>query len=1219
MTLPPMESGNPAWLRGLLMLLLVAVTASGQDARVLETEGRVIVTKNGQPPAPAKAHTGLAIRDRLGTGASSRAVLQMSPRWLARVDEETDVEITPGVVGATGKDALSVALGGIFVFSRESEGELKIVTPSATGGLRGTQLVARVFSDGRTLMQVIEGEVDLTNDLGSVSLRAGETGEAERGKAPRKTAVIDTQNLLQWALYYPAVLAPNEFGFTADEQRDLLPSLDAYRQGDLLGALDQYPANTAARTPSVELYHAAVLLATGRVDASRAALQKIPADQPGRRALERMIAAVLFREQPAWPEVATASEAMAESYYQQSRSRLPEALAAARRATELAPDSGFAWTRRAELEFSFGRTRESLAAIERGLQLTPRNAQAHALRGYLLSAGNNMSAARASFETALQLDGGLGNAWLGLGLTKIKQGRVAEGRADLQTAATVEPTRAFLYSYHGKALALANAPELARKDFALARQIDPKDPTPWLYSAILSQQGNRYNEAIDSMGESVQRNNNRQVYRSRFLLDQDRSVRSTNLAAIYRKNGMTDVSVREATRAVEADYTNASSHLFLANSLDALRDPNRLLLRYETAWFNEKLLADMFAPVGGGPLSQFVSQQEYSKLFEADGVGGNVIAEAREHGYIDVVASGYANYGRFGTGIDYVYHRDDTGGADVLRQELFWQMKYQPTADDILYTLVKWQEEEGGDIYGSNNPGFARPGLRYSDSQKPGLALAGWNHRWAPGLHTLILLGRQTGDYTWSQPNGDFAWIWRVSDSLVPGFLLPTPIGTYQYTSPELRNATVPPVSRNPDGSLQLSADFQRLIAPYLGQGPYVTSDPINLNNSSEWKFTIDSAELQQVWQTGRHTLVAGARAQSGEFEGHTLLTIADPADVPFFLSPPASQHVSVPYSRGSFYLYEFFRATPTLTLIGGMSYDKVEHPANVFQPPMSDEQMEESRPNTKLGFSYVPNRWLTVRGAYLESLGGATFDESVRLEPAQIAGFTQAFRSVISEAIVDTVQAPVYHTLGGSIEGSTPTRTWWGMSYNRIDEEVDRTVGNFDFFFWSIEPFVSIPTNTPQHLDYREEVFTATVDQLLGEQFAVGAAYRRTNAELRQTLPLVPAPLTAFSDRHDEATLDEVSTHAVWNTPSGWFAGTQVVWRQQDVTITSPGFPQPGSHEDFVQVDVWAGWRFRQNRCELTAGVLNLTDQDYQLNPLTYTRYLPHERTFFARCRVGF
>ena len=48
-------------------------------------------------------------------------------------------------------------------------------------------------------------------------------------------------------------------------------------------------------------------------------------------------------------------------------------------------------------------------------------------------------------------------------------------------------------------------------------------------------------------------------------------------------------------------------------------------------------------------------------------------------------------------------------------------------------------------------------------------------------------------------------------------------------------------------------------------------------------------------------------------------------------------------------------------------------------------------------------------------------------------------------------------------------------------------------------------------------------------------------------------------------------------------------------------------------------GYRFRRNLCEVSAGVLNVADTDYQLSPLTYLRELPHERTFFVRCRFSF
>ena len=1213
-------------IRWLIIALACASVSHAQQAQVVEKEGRVVVTKAGAKPAPAQVGVALAARDKLGTGESSRAVLKMSAKWFARVDEETDVEIMPAAFGAKDKEALKIALGGAFIYSREEEGELKVQTPTATGGLRGTQLVVRVSADGKTFMQVLEGEVDLANDLGRVLLRAGEAGEAKRGQAPRKTAALETRNLLQWTLYYPAVLQPGELGLTEREKTGLAASLDAYRQGDPLGALDQFPSGSVS-SPNVRLYHASVLLATGRVDAARTALHDVPADNPHLRALERMISAVLFSAQPDANTPSTAGEALAESYYQQSRSQLDTARAAAKRATELAPDSGYAWTRLAELEFSFGRTREALRALERGLTLAPRNAQAHALRGYLLSAENRIAAARASFEEAVRLDGGLGNGWLGLGLTKIKQGHLAEGRADLQTAATVEPARAFFYSYHGKALSLAGADALARKDFDLAKQLDPKDPTPWLYSAIQTQQENRYNAAIADVQQSLRLNDNRRVYRSQFLLDQDSAVRSSNLAKIYQNNGMTDLAVREATRAVESDYTNASAHQFLANSFDALRDPNEISLRYETAWFNEQLLAFLLAPVGGGPLSQFVSQQEYSKLLEADGVGGTLVSEWRDNGNFDQLVSLFGTHGRLTAGLDFEYRRDpgNRPNDDNTTSKLDAQLKYQVSPDDVSYGLMQWKNQKSGDLLESYGNATGNPGLRFEEKQEPGLLLGGWNHRWAPGVHTLFLGGRLAADQILIAPGSTVQLLRRDTGFFQPDFLRPAADGTLEYTSPTLRNATVPPVSTDPNGSLVFSPAFQNGIAPFLGRGP-VIAVPINerFDLFTRRNFEIFSGEIQHIWQTSRHTLLFGGRWQGGPFDTTTRLDLLNPSIARFFASPAALQQVSVDFERRSFYAYDFITVKPWLTLIAGASSDWIKRPDNFRAPPVNDRQVEISRTNGKFGFTLTPARWLTIRGAYTEALGGVTFDESVRLEPVQLAGFNQAFRTVIPESLASSVEAPVYKSTGLSAEGTLPSRTWWSVAFNRLTEDVERTVGVFDVFNSPIFPTANrvgaLPAGSEQRLAYREKVFTAGINQLIGEEFAVGASYRFTRAELRDTAPQIPIVIEPHADENSRASLEEVVVTANWNSPSGWFTRAEADWFSQDLHNTASGQTEVSPRGDhFWQFTAQTGYRFRRNTREVSAGVLNLTNHDYQLSPLGVTREPPRERAFFVRCRLSF
>ena len=79
--------------------------------------------------------------------------------------------------------------------------------------------------------------------------------------------------------------------------------------------------------------------------------------------------------------------------------------------------------------------------------------------------------------------------------------------------------------------------------------------------------------AIRELEESASLNDNRAVYRSRLLLDQDAAVRGANLASIYSDAGLDDVSLREASRAVTYDYANYSDHYFLAQSYSQAEDP----------------------------------------------------------------------------------------------------------------------------------------------------------------------------------------------------------------------------------------------------------------------------------------------------------------------------------------------------------------------------------------------------------------------------------------------------------------------------------------------------------------------------------------------------------------------------------------------------------------------------------------------------------------------
>ena len=1083
----------------------------------------------------------------------------------------------------------------------------------------------RVAADGKMTVAMFEGEMELRNAQGRVLLKSGEMGEAEIGRKPRMTSKIDAVNIIQWCLYYPGVLDPAEFGGEHSS------SFDAYRAGDLPRALE-------AMKGGGRLFRAALILSSGQVEKARAVHAGLKANDPGRLAIERMIAAVQFRE---WTggEPRTASEWVAESYYKQSRGDLDAALAAARKATELSPEFGFAWVRAAEMEFSFGRTLKAMKLVERGLELAPRNAQAHALQGFLLAAENHTGAARREFDAAIALDGALGNAWLGRGLTSIRQGRDEEGRLDLQTAAVLEPNRSALRSYLGKAFSQVGGNEKANVEFQRAKDLDARDPTPWLYSAIQRKQENRYNEAIADLEKSIDLNKNRGVFRSRFLLDQDRSIRGTNLAAIYENNGMTEQSVREAVRAVDANYSSAPAHLFLSNSYDALRDPSGVLTRFEAATFNELLLSHLLAPVGGGPLSQFVSQQEYAKLFEKDGPGFATDTQYFSDGQLRATASQFGTVGNLSYALDafYIYDRGHRPNNRLSSEGAFGTFKLQLGPLDTIFFQTEFGKADTGDVLqrvDQHEVDRDRAALTrdFQERQDPGLLLAGWHHEWNPQNHTLLLLGRLANRQVETErQNPQTIFRKDIAQFLPPAVL-------------DGINA----------GEVLPGPDLYRIASPFAGRGMLTDASGDVFDLDYRASFAIYSAELEHIATLGPLTLIAGARWQSGEFNTRVQLTnFANGTNLdqlPLFDTPPAHQDATVDFERVNVHLYNVWRLAPWLSITGGFAYDWMRYPENFRSAPVNDREARLDRVSPKAGIVIQPWRGAAIRGAYAESVSGASFDESIRLEPAQIAGFVQTYRSIASESLLGALAGSRFRTAGVSFEQRLRMHTYFGLELAALAQDNDRTVGDFESLEVDFQSQAAVPSSFVKKEQYREESITATLNQLVGERWSFGARYRYTRSELRGHVNGVEEALgrgvfrdavpnlLRFADSRSEAALTTLSLFALYNHPSGFFARAEANWYRQerDDDVKSAAFTEtiPDSNfgtaklrahhvnipgDDFWQFNVLAGWRFHRNQCEVSVGLFNIGGEDYRLDPLNPYEELPRERTVVARCRLSF
>jgi tetratricopeptide (TPR) repeat protein len=1156
---------------------------------IQEREGQVQVLRAGAN-VWIRAEGGMVLipGDRVRTRQNSRVTLLWANQSTLRLGSYADVQIEPLPAGAAQPSTFTLFSGFLYFLHRDRPIEVRIKTRTAAAAVRGTEFNLAVEENGTTTVTMIDGVVDLSNDQGPITLHTGEQGRAEPGKAPVRTPAIQVINVIQWCLYYPGVLDLADLPFDAAEQQALSASTTAYRQGDLLTALANYPDPPPGSTLA-KIYQAGLLLGVGEVDRAQALIQPVGAGAAGDArnralagALQRVIAAVKGQTNtaafPVFDQKGLGSEWLAQSYYEQSLRNLPSALAAARRATEISPNFGFAWARVAELEFGFGRAKEALKALDRGLELAPRNAEALALSGFVLLARNRTSDALARFDEAIAVDGALGQSWLGRGLVKLHRNDVEGGETDLLSAASVEPQRALYRSYLGKAYGNVGDTSHATKELDLAKRFDPNDPTAWFYSALLNQQNNQINEAIRELEKSKDLNNNRSLYRSQLKLDEDQAVRSANLANIYKDAGMVDVSVREAGRAVNEDYANYSAHLFLANSYDETRDPKFVTLRLETAANSEYLIANLLAPVSGGTLNPAISEQEYSHLFESNRVGIASTTKYFSHG--DWVENG-AQYGIFDTTSYSIgaFYRSENGyrpNEDLQQRQLLLQVKQQITPQDSLYLEASELEIEAGDLvqYYDNVSPF--PNLRTTEKQQPMLTL-GYHHEWGPGQHTLLLANWLNDELTYSNP------------------IQPTILGL----------------------------EAQGILRSVTG----VTLDT-HFRNTVE----VFSVEPQHIWEQENNRLIVGGRFQSGHFDMSNLQS--NPIGFErFFNDPAADQALTSNFEHWGAYAYDQWQVVSPLWLTAGVAYDQVTYPNNLLAPPISDQTSTKDQISPKAGLIWTPFTETVVRFAYSRSLGGASLEQSFRIEPTQVAGFNQAFRSLIPESVSGSVPGARFDLYALSLEQKIGDRTYVGITAELDHSDVERTIGGFIIHAPPLPPPPqpgqpppppppppppAVPTSFGQSLDYDQRSVRVTLDRLVGDLLAVGVRYGLTEAHFNSSYPNIreDIPGSNFQEsQRTESLLHDVGLVLSFNHPSGFFSQFTADWYSQ----TSHGYTPTRPVEELWELNLFAGYRFARRRAELSLGVLNLADQDYRLDPLTFYYELPRQRTLLVQFKFHF
>jgi tetratricopeptide (TPR) repeat protein len=739
-------------------------------AKVVSVQGEVQARKADKKQwVPVKLNDTFCPGDMIRLHERSRAAFLLPNETTLRLDQRTTVTFTG--VEKKRVSLLDLIKGAVHFFSRTPRG-LKVATPFVNGSVEGTEFFVRVDPD-QTFLSIFEGRVLTTNNAGSLLLTTGQSAIAKARKAPQHKTVLRPRDAVQWALYYPPLLDYSSLGDSRIQRSSWRSryqrSIELYIKGDIAGAfsiLEALPQDIDE--PALLTYRAGLLLSVGRVDEAGSdierALNLAPSDSHA-LALQSIVAlaqndknSALVLAQKAIEANPQASEArVALSYAQQANFDLQSTLASLQEAVRLAPDDALARARLAELWLSLGYLDRALEAAQKAVLQNPDLARTQTVLGFAYLTQIQTAEAKKAFEKAIELNQADPLPRLGLGLAIIRDGDVEKGRIEIEIAAALDPNNSLIRSYLGKAFFEERRNSLSKDELSIAKKLDPMDPTPWFYDAIRKQTVNRPVEALHDLQKSIELNDNRAVYRSQLMLDEDLAARSASLGRIYRDLGFEQLALVEGWKSLNTDPANYSAHRFLADTYSTLP-------RHEIARVSELLQSQLLQPINITPVQPRLAEtnlliiegsgpaepafNEFNPLFYRNRLAlqGSGVVSDNDIAGSEVVHSGLWGKASYSLGA-FHYRSDGYRDNNDLEQDLYNAFaQVSLSRKTSIQAEYRSNDNEKGDLGLQFDPDDFLANLRVQEDTKS--IRFGFHHAFTPGADVIGSFIHQDTDST---------------------------------------------------------------------------------------------------------------------------------------------------------------------------------------------------------------------------------------------------------------------------------------------------------------------------------------------------------------------------------------------------------------------------------------------------------------------------------------
>ncbi len=617
---------------------------------------------------------------------------------------------------------------------------------------------------------------------------------------------------------------------------------------------------------------------------------------------------------------------------------LPKARAALEAALEADPQFVPALLYLTRLQLGAEELYAARETARRALAIAPMQADALAMAGFVRLAFREFDEADEYFTRAIRSDARFGDPHLGLGQSAFARGEEPEGLRRFLLATLLDPRISLYQATLGKAFYEAEAFDKALATYDYAQELDPDDPTPHLYKGIALTDLNRPGEAVEEINQSIRKNDNRAVFRTRLMLDRDLAVRNYDLARAYIQLGLGEWVVGKALQAVRTDPLNSSARLFLSNALSAGRQ------RVGAAG-SELLLFLLLSPANQNTFTLF---NDYTPMFEtpylrlsntsaggawSSGNGFFTTSTELSGGLPGFAGSALTSY-TYDGGI-----RDSNG--DLFRNNHTLLLKWDGSPSDSFSLSVNILNDLTGDIAELSSDDYENS-QHFTQHLNAAQLELGWVHRFSPTSRFLAYgfyrhAGSNLEDRTYE------------SEIIEPGF-------------PSLETATL--TSR--DAPLE-TFSFQ----------------------------TQYQLALQQT-ATGDHTFLAGLEFYEGVLRDDLEQEIVFSQLGEVFQTEELSHSYDPPERSFSVYVLDTWRVTRDLVIDARLSYDYVEASRLGFIDSIEKHQL-----SPRLGLTWEATEKDTFRIAAQRYLN-TSLGLNNTLQPSTTAGFFSQLNADSGSSIVE-------------------------------------------------------------------------------------------------------------------------------------------------------------------------------------------------------------------------